>query len=115
MRTNKLIIIFCSLIVLMSASLWPVIVYGTEGAGGQVNTDGKISFYDEEVESDESTPIETDKPESSLEDDDSAKKPAGNLPSTGERMGNFGFIGIALVLLVFLLVMLRKWTNKEER
>lgn len=112
MRTNKMIILFCSLIVLISLVLSPVISYGTDGAGGQVNTGGKITFYEEEVTPDESKPQE---PGSSSEQEaELVKKPAGNLPSTGELIGNFGFIGIGLVLLFLLLIVLRRWTKEEK-
>lgn len=112
MRTNKMIILFCSLIALFSLVISPAIVYGTDGAGGQVNTGGKITFYEEEVISDESTPQEPDS--SSEQEAELVKKPTGKLPSTGELIGNFGFIGIGLVLLFLLLMVLRRWTKEEK-
>lgn len=116
MRTKKIIIVFCSLIVLLGVSVSPSVVYGTQGTGGQVNTGGKISFYDEASKPDESAPVEPEKPESSSKQEtDLVNKPTGKLPSTGERIGNAGFIGLALALLVLLLILLRRWTKKEEQ
>ncbi|MDA9471869.1 hypothetical protein C240_2047 [Enterococcus sp. 5H] len=90
-------------------------VYGTEAAGGQVNTGGKISFYEEEAIPDEVAPIAPEESGSSSDQDTAGvKKPAGNLPSTGELIGNFGFIGIGLVLLFLLLIVLRRWTKEEK-
>lgn len=97
---------------LVSLAISPLMVHGTEG---QVNVGGKISFYEEETIPDETTPIVPDEPESSVDQNTgTAKKTAGNLPSTGELTGNFGFIGIGLILLFLLLVVLRRWTKEEK-
>lgn len=109
MRTNKTIILLCSFMVLVSLTLSPVNTYASDGTGGQVSTEGKISFYEEEASPDEPTPTEPEKP--TEPETDAAAKPSGRLPDTGELIRNYGFIGIALLLL-FLLV--RKWSKEEK-
>lgn len=100
---------------LVSLAISPLMVHGTEGTGGQVNTGGKISFYEKETTPEETTPIVPNKPELPADKDTgTAEKPAGNLPSTGELIGNFCFIGIGLVMLFLLLIVLRRWTKEEK-
>lgn len=115
MRNIKSIILFCSLIALFSLVISPAIVYGTDGAGGQVNTGGKITFYEEEIVQEESTPDASEEAETDTKPEaDTSAKPAGRFPSTGEMLGNFGFIGIGLLLLFLLLLLVRKWTKEEK-
>ncbi|MDA9472810.1 LPXTG cell wall anchor domain-containing protein [Enterococcus sp. 5H] len=112
MKLNKVTILFYSLIVLISVSISPTFAYGIEGTGGQVTTGGGILFYEEESVPDDSTPAEPSEPEKP--ETDTAAKPAGRLPSTGEWIGNVGFIGIGLLLLFLLLLLVRKWAKEEK-
>lgn len=100
---------------LFSLNLSPVIGYGTDGTGGQVNTGGKISFYEVETLPDEVAPaIPEIQGSSTKQDTDTLKKPAGNLPITGELIGTLSFIGIGLVLLLLLLIVLRRWIKEGK-
>lgn len=94
MRKMKTITLLYSLLALVHLMLVPVAVYATEGAGGQVNTGGKISFYEEKL------PPEEPKPEPAKP----TVKPKGNLPSTGEMIQQFWLVGIGLLLLLVLFV-----------
>ncbi|MDA9472504.1 LPXTG cell wall anchor domain-containing protein [Enterococcus sp. 5H] len=115
MRTVKPIILFCFLLALFSLTLSPVIGYGTDGAGGQVNTGGKISFYEVETLPDELTPVVPGIQDlSTKKDNATVEKPVGNLPSTGELIRTFSFIGIGIVLLNLLIIVLRRRVKEGE-
>lgn len=74
-----------------------ITVNASENIGGQVRTNGTISFYEEEKNS------SGDSESSENNGPDAIKKPVGNLPSTGEIIGKFRFVGIGLLLLLLLL------------
>lgn len=100
MSRTKLSITLCSFIVLISVSLSPIVVSATESAGGQVNTGGEISFYEEEFVPEESAPVEVDEPGTSTKPEaDKDAKPAGMLPDTGELLSYIGLIGLVLLLI----------------
>lgn len=73
-------------------------VQATEGGGeGQVNRGGKITFYEETQVSSttESSTTQVGTPSESPR----SEKPKGRLPSTGEVLQQYGWIGLALVIL----------------
>lgn len=102
--------IFYSLLTLISLTFAPTFVHGTEGVGGQVNTGGKISFYEEKedgtIDSSDSTSPQPDEnaPTPAEKEDGSVIKPSGKLPSTGELVQRFWLAGLAIVLLVVWIV-----------
>lgn len=87
-----------------------------EGAGGQVNTGGKITFYEATSESEERPEESTPEPpgdNTPSENGDQSnpqKKPSENLPNMGDVVKYFSFIGIILLILVWLI---RKKTKEE--
>ncbi|MCA5014181.1 LPXTG cell wall anchor domain-containing protein [Enterococcus sp. S22(2020)] len=111
MRMNKLIILLSSLILLISLAVVPSTVYGTEGAGGQVTTGGKISFYEDSLEPSENLP---EVGSSTEQESEVVVKPVGKLPSTGELIRNFSFVGIGLLVLFLLLLLVRKRVKEEK-
>lgn len=65
--------------------------------GGQVTTEGIITFYEEATEPTSST-TEPAKPTPSNSSEPKITKPVGRYPSTGEIVkGSIGIIGIALI------------------
>lgn len=97
--------------VLLAGSPLGVVANAETGNGGQVNTTGKIIFYEEETSSSEVK----QSVENSSEAISATTKPAGGqLPSTGERIRKYGFIGGGLLLLVLLIILCRKRQKTEE-
>ena len=107
MRLYIKIIAICSLLLVCIGATF-ITVNASEKIGGQVRTNGTISFYEEEKTN---PPVDSESSENN--DLDAMKKPTGNLPSTGDIIGKFRFVGIGLLLLLLLLFLLRKWTKEE--
>ncbi|MBO0439875.1 LPXTG cell wall anchor domain-containing protein [Candidatus Enterococcus ikei] len=75
--------------------------------GGAVNTDGEISFFEEEPIKDSSKPPSDSDSTSSV-----IEKPKGRYPSTGELViKSLGISGMALILIVGILFL---WKRKKE-
>ncbi|MGX7149679.1 LPXTG cell wall anchor domain-containing protein [Enterococcus ureasiticus] len=106
MRLYTKIIVICSLLLVCIGATF-VTVDASENIGGQVRTNGTISFYEEEKTN---PPVNSESSEKN--GSDAIKKPVGNLPSTGEIIGKFLFVGVGLLLLL-LLFLLRQWTKEE--
>lgn len=109
MRNKKNIILFCSVLALIILAFPAATAYGNEGIGGQVNTGGKISFYDEVDIPDKPAPIVPEKPTTSTDaKPNDVEKPKGKLPNTGEKVKRYGVIGLGLILLSLMFLLLRK-------
>lgn len=122
MKHKKRIILICSLAVIFSLLLKPSVSQATDAIGGQVNTGGKIIFYEETGSTEESSSSEgTDSTEeisnSESEEETSfnsntTQKPSGNFPSTGEIIQRAGpLAGIMLLFLLLFLLKRRKEKN----
>ncbi|MDA9472832.1 LPXTG cell wall anchor domain-containing protein [Enterococcus sp. 5H] len=96
--------IMCSLLILAHLTLFPSEMSGVEGVGGQVNTGGKISFYEDPI-------LENSNPLPSEEAKVTEAKPKGRLPSTGEIAQKWWIVGIGL----FLLLVLLTWRVNRRR
>ncbi|MEI5990999.1 hypothetical protein A5881_002532 [Enterococcus termitis] len=86
--------------------------------GGEVQTSGVISFY-EESSSSSTEPSSTTEPSSSTETSTSlpaTKKPVGRYPSTGEMVKtSLVFSGAALIIIGLLLFFWKRKKEKEGR
>ncbi|MGL4694504.1 LPXTG cell wall anchor domain-containing protein [Enterococcus larvae] len=114
MRYKKIIVLFCSWVVILSIFSTPVVVHASDGAGGQVKTGGKISFYEGSTTSSSTESTTSDEPNTSqpstseITDSATVEKPAGKYPSTGELIKNYSFIGSSILLILLSLLFLRK-------
>lgn len=83
-------------------------VYASEGTDSRVRTSGKISFYEETLESSSSIIGETNVQQ--------PKKPSeNNFPSTGEQVQSTTLIGGILILLLVLLFFLKKHRKEKQK
>lgn len=106
-NSKKRFILLCTLIVCVGFSWMTSTAFATEGAGGQVIRDGKISFYEESTESSSSTSPSTS--------EEPVKKPIGRIPSLGEIVQNYGLFGVGLLLMLFLFLFLRKFGKEKQK
>ena len=99
MREKKKQFIFVLLLVLFLVN-YPSISFAADNSnGGQVTTEGIITFYEETVETkDSETPTE---------------KPTGKLPSTGELIGSVALFSGVMISFFILFYFLKK-RKKEE-
>lgn len=89
---------------------------GSAQDGAEVPTKGAITLFDEEATSSEeqSSSNSSDRGSEDLVTDDSAIKPKGKLPSTGELV-NYGLIsGGVLVLIAGLFYFIKRRKNHDE-
>ncbi|WP_430602384.1 hypothetical protein IGJ02_002721 [Enterococcus sp. DIV0724b] len=108
MKQMRIILFCCSLILCLGAVYTGYVVLASEEIGGQVSTNGKISFYEESAEPDISTDQE---PVSAT-----PSKPNGKpLPNTGEQIQKYGVIGVVLIFLILLVLFLRKRRKGEPK
>ncbi|MBO0469961.1 LPXTG cell wall anchor domain-containing protein [Enterococcus sp. DIV0242_7C1] len=112
MRKNVLFAIFSVLFVgvLFSTST----AFAESGVGGQVITEGKITFYETETSLSESQPPQQSSSEP-VTSEKAVAKPVGKLPSTGELVKNYGLIGGGLLLLILLVFLYKKRQKKEAQ
>lgn len=88
-------------------------VEASQGGGGQVIRGGKITFYEESSSSiDTSSSTE---PSVSNSSDLVTEKPKGRLPSTGELVKRYGWIGGVILLLSAFLLFMRKHKKEEQQ
>ena len=101
MKHKKIIILICSLAVVFSLLLKPSASQATDAVGGQVNTGGKIIFYEETLP-----------PEATLSSSENVEKSAGSFPSTGEIIQRaWPMTGVLLLFLLLYLLERRKEKN----
>lgn len=112
MRKNVLFALFSVLFVGVLFSTVPV--FAETGVGGQVNTEGKITFYETETSSSESQPPQQSSSETAASEQ-AVVKPVGKLPSTGELVKNYGLIGGGLLVLILLVFLYKKRQKKEAQ
>ncbi|MGG5343044.1 LPXTG cell wall anchor domain-containing protein [Enterococcus sp. AZ192] len=81
--------------------------------GGQVVTDGIITFYEDSTE----PTTEPSKPTPSTPSEPKVEKPVGRYPSTGELIkGSIGLSGVALIVIaVFFFLKKRKKETEADR
>lgn len=113
MTKKKNHFLICLMVVLMSILTSPYVVLGAS-ANGQVVVPSEISFYEDDqgtTKSSSSTPQSSSQPKNS---GSATTKDKGILPQTGEIIKNYGFIGIAILILVVLLFFLRKRRKDDD-
>ena len=115
MTKKKNHFLICLMVVLMSILTSPYVVLGAS-ANGQVVVPSEISFYEDgqgttKSSSSSSTPQSSSQPKNS---GSTTTKGKGILPQTGEIIKNYGFIGIAILILVVLLFFLRKRRKDDD-
>ncbi|MGX7245374.1 LPXTG cell wall anchor domain-containing protein [Enterococcus quebecensis] len=78
--------------------------------GGQVTTEGIITFYEDSTEA----TVEPSKPTPTSPTEAKVTKPVGRYPSTGEIVkGTIGISGIVLVVLALFLFLKKRKKEKE--
>ncbi len=108
MKQMRFILFCCSLILWIGVISTETVVQANEGNGGQVITDGKISFYEGTTETSSSTSTE---PSSAT-----PSKPIGKpLPYTGEQIKPYSLIGGGLLLLVLIFLFFTKRRKGEQK
>jgi LPXTG-motif cell wall-anchored protein len=108
MKQTRIILFCCSLILWLGAVYTEPIVQASEGAGGQVSTTGKISFYEEKTEVSSSSTTKT----SEVMPPKTSEK---SFPNTGEQIRKYSLFGGVLLLLALLLLFLRKHREGEQK
>lgn len=109
MKQLKWILIGSSLVLWLGIVQTKFVVSATEnGIGGQVNTTGKISFYEESGES-SSTEFRESNAETPI------KPLRKGLPSTGEQVRMYSYIGCLVLFIVLLILFLRKRRKEEKK
>ncbi|MFD2307952.1 LPXTG cell wall anchor domain-containing protein [Enterococcus termitis] len=85
--------------------------------GGQVVTDGIITFYEDSTEPTTEPTTEPSKPTPSTPSEPKVEKPVGRYPSTGELIkGSIGLSGVALIVIaVFFFLKKRKKETEADR
>lgn len=101
MKQLRVLLLFCSLILWMGAANSVSIAEANGETGGQVSINGKISFYEDSLESSNSTNTEL-----STEPTNSTK-PSQHFPSTGELVSHYRLIGGGLLLICLLFLRMR--------
>ena len=112
-KTKRLLIGLSSLI------MGVILVFGVTGVsaaangnGGQVATDGVITFYEDATVDSSSTTPSRQLPNTNTP---TTQKPAGRYPSTGEIVkGAIGFSGVLVVIGACLLYLVKRKRTKEE-
>lgn len=114
-------LLLSSLIVVIGCTVGETAVFAQEGNGGQVQTNGEITFYeDEPLPSSSSEPPVSSEPASSEAPIPSSsepviQKPQGKYPSTGELVKkSLSISGIALIAIVFLLFLYKRRKKEAE-
>lgn len=108
MKQMRFILFCCSLILWIGVISTETVVQANEGNGGQVITDGKISFYEGTTETSSSTSTE---PSSAT-----PSKPIGKpLPNTGEQIKHYSLIGGGLLLFVLIFLFFTKRRKGEQK
>ncbi|MHC5373976.1 LPXTG cell wall anchor domain-containing protein [Enterococcus sp. LJL120] len=92
-------------------------VYAAGDAGGQVQNDSQITFYEETTDS--TTSSSTIESSSTTESSstvlpDTSDTPGGKLPQTGEVIRNYSLIGGTLLLVLLLFLFYRKKKDNEK-
>lgn len=79
-------------------------VFADGANGGQVTTEGKISFYEETTDT-------TTEPSITKPSKPTSKK---TLPNTGEELKNYSLLGILFIALVFFLFFFIKRKRRDQ-
>ncbi|WP_086315369.1 hypothetical protein A5821_002852 [Enterococcus sp. 7F3_DIV0205] len=106
MKKKKIFIIVLTAVAFWAISLVvPALAYASEN-GGAVQTNGVISFYDEDSTTSPSSSQQKDNPQL-------VEKPKGRYPSTGELVKkSLSLSGIILLLAAIILFF---WTRKKSK
>lgn len=106
------------------------VAFAQDGNGGQVQTNGEITFYEEEplpsssseppvssepAPSSEPVPVPSEEPTPSASSEPVVQKPQGKYPSTGELVKkSLSISGVALVAVVFGLFLYKRRKREAE-
>lgn len=113
MRKKINFLIFSFTLLLTLAISYPVTAAANNN-GGEVQTDGVISFYEESSSTEPST--STQPSDSTSSSSAQVAKPVGRYPSTGEMVKtSLVFTGAALVIIGLLLFFWKRKKEKEGR
>ena len=92
------------LVILFYGTITSTSVLAAEAGGGQVSTNSKIVFYEDDVKpTPKPAPTPTPKP-----------KP-GILPQTGEQVGYYSIGGLAVLLMVIALIVWKRRRKEYEK
>ena len=99
---KKLMILFFSVLITLSMFSTVNRAYALEEAGGQVETKGKIVFYEENSSNDSSWP-----------QTGSQSKPQGKIPQLGDLNNKYVWIGLSFLLFSFFLVFVKNTRRRH--
>ena len=111
MNKKRIIIMLASIVCLVAFTPTSLTVTAAENQnGGQVTTEGIITFYEDSTE----RTTEPSKPTPSSPSEPKVTKPVGRYPSTGEIIkGSIGIGGIALVAIALFLFFKKRKKEQE--
>lgn len=115
MNKKRLSILLSSIMSLVVVTQFSSNVNATENQnGGQVTTEGIITFYEESTEPTTPSTTEPSKPTPSSPSEPKVTKPVGRYPSTGEIIkGSIGISGVVLVAIVLFLFFKKRKKERE--
>ncbi|WP_265459738.1 LPXTG cell wall anchor domain-containing protein [Enterococcus sp. HY326] len=83
-------------------------------AGGQVQVDGQITFYEDSTEPSSTTSESSSLSTSTTTSEELPSTGGGKLPNTGETVRNFSLIGGGVILLALLFFLYRRKRENEK-